>query len=117
MSNLIRIDHNPTSAPELFTPRAERIIDGDPTSKSWDMEASPDGKVTCGVWEVAPGAWNVVKDSWELMTIISGRSELTEDGGETIELVAGVSIVMKAGFRGVWRVYEPTRKVWTIYDA
>ncbi|MDS9470038.1 cupin domain-containing protein [Paracoccus sp. MBLB3053] len=117
MTNLIRIDHHPATDPELGSPRPERVIEGAPNSQSWDMEATPDGKVTCGVWEVAPGAWNVVKDAWELMTIISGRSELTEDGGETIELVPGVSVVMRAGFRGVWRVIEPTRKVWTIYEA
>lgn len=117
MSNLVRIEHFPETAPELASPRAERIIDGNPVSKSWDMEASPDGKATCGVWEVEPGAWNVVKDAWEVMTIISGRSTLTEDGGEPVELVPGVTVVMRAGFRGVWRVYEPTRKVWAIYEA
>ena len=117
MTNLILIPHYPETAPELGSPRAERIIEGDPSAQSWDLEASADGKVTCGIWEVAPGAWNVVKDAWKIMTILSGRSTLTEDGGEPVELVPGVSIVMRAGFRGVWRVYEPTRKVWAIYDA
>ena len=64
----------------------ERVIEGNPTNIGWDLEATPDGKVTCGVWEVEIGAWNVVTDSWEFMTIISGHSELTEDGGETVVL-------------------------------
>lgn len=117
MTNLLAIDANPSMEPELGSPRPERVIEGDPKNKSWDIEATADNKVTSGVWEVEPGAWNVVKDSWEFMTIISGHSELIEDGGETIVLKPGVSCVMRPGFRGVWRVHETTRKFWVIYDA
>lgn len=117
MTKLLAIPANPGFAPEPGAPRPERVIEGNPTNLSWDMDATPDGKVTCGVWEVEVGAWNVVKDAWEFMTIISGHSELTEDGGETLVLKAGDSAVMRPGFRGVWRVIEPTRKYWTIYEA
>lgn len=117
MSRMMRIPAAPETAPEPGAPRAERIIEGNPTNLSWDLEATPDGKVTSGVWEVAPGAWQVVKDSWEFMTIISGHSELTEDGGATMTLKPGDAYVMRPGFRGVWRVIEPTRKFWVIYEA
>lgn len=117
MTKLLAIPAAPGFAPEPGAPRPERVIEGNPVNRSWDMDATPDGKVTCGVWEVEVGAWNVVKDSWEFMTIISGHSELTEDGGATVVLKPGDSAVMRPGFRGVWRVIEPTRKYWTIYEA
>jgi uncharacterized cupin superfamily protein len=117
MTRLIAIPAAPATTPAPGAPRPERVIDGNPTNLSWDMEETPDGKVSSGVWEVAPGAWHVVKDQWEFMTIISGHSELTEDGGKTLVLRAGDAAVMRPGFRGVWRVIETTRKFWVIYDA
>lgn len=116
MTNLYKFDLDNLGAPEPGAPLPERVIEGDPRMKSWDLEFTPDGKVSSGVWEVTPGAWNVVKDSWEFLTIISGHSELTENGGETIVLKAGSAAVMRPGFRGVWRVHETTRKLFVIRD-
>ncbi|WP_108260775.1 cupin domain-containing protein [Mangrovicoccus ximenensis] len=106
----------PGVAPVAGSPASERVIDGAPSNLTWDLERSPDGKVETGVWEVAPGAWHVVKDAWEFMHVVSGHSEITEEGGsETVTLRAGSSFVLRPGFRGVWRVIEPTRKVWVTY--
>ncbi|GAB4069451.1 cupin domain-containing protein [Ancylobacter sonchi] len=117
MSTLLVIDATNPGEPILGAPLPERIIAGNPSNKTWDLEKTPDGKVESGVWEVAPGSWNVVKDCWEFMQIVSGHSELTEDGGETVVLKPGVSFVMRPGFRGVWTVIEPTRKIWITYTA
>jgi len=48
--------------------------------------------------------------------ILSGLSELIEDGKSPVRIKAGDSFVMQPGFTGVWRVIETTRKLWVSRD-
>ncbi|SCX81331.1 cupin domain-containing protein [Microvirga guangxiensis] len=98
-------------------PLSGRLIDGNPRFKTWDIETSPDGRVSAGVWEASPGAYRSIKgNTWEFCSILSGVSELTEDGKPTVRLQAGDTFVMKPGFEGTWRVIETTRKLWVTQD-
>ena len=53
--------------------------------------------------------------TWEFCYILSGVSEITEDGKPPVRVKAGDSFVMKPDFTGVWRCIETTRKIWVVY--
>ncbi len=46
--------------------------------------------------------------------MLCGVSIVTEDGGASRRLVAGDSMILRPGFRGVWEVVETTRKEYVI---
>lgn len=100
--------------PEEDAPPPDRVVAGAPTTRTWNVESAEDGRTLAGVWEAAPGAWRVEYDEWEFCSILSGVSSLAEDGGETVKLVAGMSFVIRPGFRGVWQVIETTRKLYVV---
>ena len=93
-------------------PNPEKILDGDPKFKTWNIEEH-DG-VFSGVWECTPGAWRVTYDEWEYCKILSGHSVLLEKGGDIHDLKPGDSIILRPGFKGIWRVIETTRKEYVI---
>ncbi|MCQ8781482.1 cupin domain-containing protein [Mangrovibrevibacter kandeliae] len=111
-ARLLVID--PATVPEeVGAPAPDRLIAGNPTFRTWNAE--DDGQdLYAGLWEATPGEWRVAYDEWEFFHVISGVSELTEDGGETLRLEAGSVMVIRPGFRGRWKVVETTRKSYVI---
>ena len=101
-------------AAEDGAPALDRIISGDPRTRTWNIEETPDGKLFAGIWEATPGKWRVVYDEWEFCTIESGESIVTEEGGEPRVLKAGDSLVLRPGFKGTWEVVQTTRKAYVI---
>ena len=101
-------------SPDDGAPAEDRIVSGSPTTRTWNVEETPDGKLFAGVWEATPGKWRVVYDEWEFFRIESGVSVVTEDGGEPVTLKAGDSLVLRPGFTGTWEVIETTRKAYVI---
>ena len=98
-------------APRRARPAAEKVLEGDPQFSTWSVERSEDGRIHSGIWEATPGAWQSAKDGvWEFCTILSGVSELSEDGKPARRVCAGDSFVLRPDFKGVWRVLETTRK-------
>jgi uncharacterized cupin superfamily protein len=98
-------------------PLPERLVEGDPRFRTWDIETSADGSINTGVWEATPGAYQSIKgNTWEFCSILSGVSELIEDGKAPVRIQAGDTFVMKPGFTGTWRVIETTRKLWVARD-
>lgn len=75
--------------PEESAPLPERVLSGDPRFLTWNVEESADGKLFAGIWESSPGKWRIEYDEWEYCHILSGCSIVTEDGGESREIVAG----------------------------
>ncbi|HEY0123904.1 MAG TPA: cupin domain-containing protein [Rhizobium sp.] len=113
MSKLTFIDQNNLPEPRKGQPLPERLLEGEPRFLSWDIAKTEDGQVSCGLWEATPGAYRSIKGKvFEFCYILSGISELTEDGGGTRRITAGDSFVMHPGFEGVWKVIETTRKIW-----
>lgn len=99
-------------------PLPERLLEGDPRFTNWDVEQTADGKLRTGVWEITPGTIRSIKGGvWEYCHILSGVSELIEDGKEPIRIQAGDSFVMKPDYIGKWRCIETTRKIWIIYGS
>lgn len=111
--NIFEIDRLPD--PVVGGPPADRIIAGTPEFKTWELDRDEAGRVTSGVWESTPGSWISIKDgAWEFATLLSGVTELFEDGGPVRTLRAGDSFVLRPGFRGTWNVLETVRKLWVI---
>lgn len=116
MSNLTIVRPDFESFAVEGTPVQNRLIQGNPCFKTWECASSDDGLVRTGFWETTPGAYLSVKGgTWELCHILSGVSELTEDGGAPIQFRAGDVFVMKPAFKGIWRCVETTRKLWVTY--
>lgn len=102
----------PSVAPETERPAPDKVISGDPVFTTWNLEER-DG-LYCGIWEATPGAWRIVYDEWEYCRILSGRSVITEEGGEAVTVTPGDSFIIPPGFRGTWEVVETTRKDYVI---
>lgn len=99
--------------PEISAPAAEKLIEGRPVHRTWNVEEQDRG-LYAGLWESTPGEWRVAYDEWEFCQIIEGHSILTEDGGKSRHLRAGDAIVIRPGFAGRWKVIETTRKSYVI---
>jgi hypothetical protein len=54
MTDLTFFDLENLGVPREGRPLPERLVEGDPRFKTWDIEKSEDGRVTAGVWE---GLW------------------------------------------------------------
>lgn len=93
-------------------PPPDRLVAGDPVFTTWDIEDA--GGLYAGLWQSTPGAWRVVYDEWEYCHILRGHSVLRGEDGETLDLRAGDSIVIRPGFRGIWEVIETTLKDYVI---
>ena len=99
--------------PEEGAPPPDRVISGDPKFRTWNVEEAEGGPFA-GIWEATPGKWRIEYDEWEFCHILSGVSEISEDGGETRTVKAGDSFVIRPGFKGFWEVVETTRKEYVV---
>lgn len=104
-------------APRHGVPLPDRLVEGAPKFRTWDLAQNADGTMTAGIWEATPGAYRSIKGgTWEFCTILSGVSELVEDGKPPRRIGPGDTFVMNPGFVGTWRVIETTRKLWVSKD-
>lgn len=119
-ARLIPIDTAPGFAPKESKCAPDRLISGDPSYKTWDLdaamaEAARWGRIRTGVWEATPGVTISMKgETFEFCHILSGRCEIAEEGGATHVFGAGDSFVMKPGFVGRWTTLETVRKIFVI---
>ena len=91
----------------------ERLIAGAPHFKTWAQDEAKGDLVHTGVWEATPGETRSIKgETFEFCHILSGKIEITPDGGAPITFKAGDSFVMKPGFTGVWKTIETVRKIY-----
>jgi uncharacterized cupin superfamily protein len=93
----------------------ETILEGAPEVSELVLDASPDGSVTRGVWQITPGVVADVEAD-EDFVVVSGRATVEVEGGPTLELEPGVVGVLHAGDRAVWRIHETLRKVFQITE-
>ncbi|MFW2541223.1 cupin domain-containing protein [Primorskyibacter sp. 2E107] len=120
MPYIVAIPSTPDFAPRKDEAVPERLIEGAPSFQTWELdmalaEAAQWGKIRTGVWEAPPGTTISIKgDTFEFCHILSGRVEITEDGGDTFPFAAGDSFVMKPGFVGKWKTIETVRKIFVI---
>ena len=97
---------------ERERPAGEKVISGDPVFTTWNGEER-DG-LYCGIWQSTPGKWRISYDEWEFCHILSGKSVITDAGGNSKTVTAGDQFVLQPGFFGTWEVVETTRKTYVI---
>jgi len=118
MSLLKTIDTNPTFEPKKTKTMPERLVEGDPSYKTWALDEARDGTVKTGIFEATPGANRSIKgETFEFCHIVSGVIEITPESGETVRYTAGDSFVMKPGFVGVWKTIETVRKIYVTVNG
>ncbi|MFD0726107.1 cupin domain-containing protein [Lysobacter brunescens] len=105
------IDHAPRQPVD-----SDRLVKGTPRQAIDNVYASADQAFQCGVWEGEVGAWRVRYTEHELCHMLAGRVRLTGDDGTEAVFAAGDSFVIPAGFRGIWEVIEPARKLYAVYE-
>lgn len=113
MSHLIAFNLANPGTPHLSKAAPDRLIAGDPSYKTWEVEEASHGNIHTGIWEASPGTTRSIKgETWEYCTILSGVILLTEEGGATRRFTAGDTFVMRPGFIGTWETVETVRKLW-----
>ncbi len=110
MDEFFRLDTG--FAPEEGAPAPEKVLAGDPRFRTWNVEER-DG-LYAGTWEASPGKWRIEYEEWEYCRILSGRSVIASETGESWEVGPGDGFVIRPGFRGTWEVIETTRKEYVV---
>lgn len=96
--------------PVINSPFFVRVLEGDPTTKTWRLHGSADQGVVAGMWEATPGKWEIDYKVWEFCHVLSGICVIQLDGQEPVTLTAGSAFVIEPGAKGTWTVLETMRK-------
>jgi hypothetical protein len=106
----------PANDVPTYRPPPERVLEGDPVQRVWNLFSSVDGRFHSGIWECAVGRWRVVFTENEFCHLLAGVIVVTGDDGAERTFRAGDAFVSPAGFTGIWDVREPARKYYAIYE-
>ncbi|MDW4498985.1 cupin domain-containing protein [Sulfitobacter sp. D35] len=109
---VLHLPVDPSVEPEHDKPAADKVISGDPSFTTWNLEEH-DG-LFCGIWQATPGKWRVSYDEWEYFSVLEGHSVLTPEDGAPVTLKAGARMILRPGFKGTWEVVETTTKDYVI---
>lgn len=108
--------HQQDITPDEFAAPPERRLAGE-CQQSVELHYSdPTGQFHAGLWSGGVGAWRVRYTESEFCTLLEGRVRLHDDGGGTVEIVAGQHFVIPAGFSGIWEVIEPAKKTFAVFE-
>jgi uncharacterized protein len=119
-SNAPAVQTHPSSSevqPQEYFLAEEKLISGNPRQTVWLEYEDPSGQFFVGVWSSEVGEWRLRYTEHEYCRILEGRSVITDEHGQAVTVVAGSEFTIPAGFIGTWRVEQPTRKRFTIYEA
>ena len=88
---------------------AEDVVAGDPTTALAPLHSDEHGEV--GIWEITSGVVTDVEVD-EVFVVLSGRGRVEFADGSGILLAPGTVVLLKAGDRTTWFIYETLRKVY-----
>jgi len=91
----------------------QRLIAGEARISRLVLDASPDGRVERGIWQITEGVMSDVEYD-EASVVISGRAMIEFEDGATIEIGPGDFLVLEAGARTVWTIHETVRKAYQV---
>jgi len=105
-------------APVLDHPRPERLVTGNPLRKTYSHYANAGGEVDAGIWECEPGAWKIdfAEKRDEFFHVLEGRIRITTEAGHAREFGPGMPCLIPAGFKGLFEVLEPVRKIYVMIE-
>jgi uncharacterized cupin superfamily protein len=106
------------TSPEYDQPRPERLVRGNPQRTTWNHYTNNSGEVFAGVWACEAGSWRIEMSATEdeFFVVTQGRCRLIDEAGIAVEAKAGESLVIPAGFKGVFDVLEPMQKHYMIVE-
>ena len=88
---------------------AEDVVAGDPTTALAPLHSDEHGEV--GIWEMTSGVATDIEVD-EVFVVLSGRGRVEFADGSSILMGAGTVVLLKAGDRTTWLIYETLRKVY-----
>jgi uncharacterized protein len=74
-----------------------------------------EGEQSSGIWECTAGPSHWTLETHEFVHLLTGRMTVTPDGGESVELGAGDTMLFPKGWSGTWDIAETLRKVYVIF--
>lgn len=113
---VIVLPQPPAVAAEAYYLPADRLVSGNPQQRVWLEYADATSRFSVGVWWSDVGEWRIRYTEEEYCRILEGRSVITDTQGNAVTVVAGSEFTIPAGFAGTWRVEEPTRKRFVIFE-
>lgn len=103
---------------EIDRPRPERLISGNPQRQTWNHYTNATGEVFAGIWSCEVGSWRIEMSPTEdeFFFVTAGRCQLIDESGVAVEARAGESLLIPAGFKGIFAVLEPMQKHYMIIE-
>ena len=100
--------------PTDSAPSAVNLLQGNPRQQIWNVLSSGDCRFHVGQWASGVGAWRVQYTEYELCHLLEGSVRISPEDGAGRVYRAGDTFVIPSGFRGIWEVIEPCRKIYAI---
>lgn len=108
-STALLVDDAQHLALEHLALDAEDVLAGAPTTGHAPLHS--DAGVEVGIWEITSGVVTDIEVD-EVFVVLSGRGRLEFEDGSGILMAAGTVVLLKAGDRTKWFIYETLRKVY-----
>lgn len=117
MNSIIAFGAQQTT-PEHDYPKPDRLIAGNPKRTTWNHYMNESGEVFAGEWASEKGAWRIEMGprEEEFFFVTEGRCRLTSEAGIAAEAGPGESLVIPAGFKGIFEVLGAMHKHYMIVD-
>ncbi|PHV11343.1 cupin domain-containing protein [Chitinimonas sp. BJB300] len=117
MPSIIAFSHQ-APLPEYDFPREARRIQGVPQRTTWNHFTNASGEMFAGIWACEVGSWRIEFGAHEdeFFFVTQGRCRIIDAAGTTVEAGPGESLVIPAGFKGVFEVLEPMQKHYVIVE-
>ncbi len=109
MPEIIRIIPSDTNGEKDRIPQ-ERRIEGDPEILKDVQFVNEKANFVIGIWGCGNGKFQVDYPVDEFIYVIKGTAILTDEGGKSVEINAGDSVAVPAGFKGTWETVGEVQK-------
>jgi uncharacterized cupin superfamily protein len=106
----IHFQSTPTLDLGTSVPKPTTLSEGqmETTRELWSADS-----MTVGVWECSPGKFTGFRNGYhEVCHILSGVALVAVEGEPPVEVRAGDTLIMPAGWQGIWEVSETIRKTY-----
>ena len=115
---VVRIDlENIELLPTQFV-SADLVLEGTPEELAADIFSGSNGSLQLGVWECT--TYSEAAKPYgvdEFCLLLKGRVSFTDELGNMDTFTAGDAYLVRKEFSGVFRVEEPTRKLFAIFEC
>jgi len=110
--------HEQRTLPEYDHPKPERLVKGNPRRTTWNHYVNSSGEMFSGEWSSEVGSWRIEMgpSEDEFFFVTQGRCRLIDEQGNAVEVHAGQSLIIPAGFKGIFDVLEAMHKHYVIVE-